>query len=165
MKFLEKDLEEIIWNADKELLSERGLTLSGNLKRQLRIGNYGIADLVNFERPYYRYENNQRILFDPGFIQVIELKNESISISAFLQAIRYLKGIKSYLGKRNFDIRDFHFIITLIGRKIDTNSDMIFLPDIIQSEKISVEIYTYSYDIDGITFNEECFYKLQNEGF
>lgn len=165
MKFLEKDLEEIIWNADKELLSERGLTLSGTLKRQLRIGNYGIADLVNFAKPDYGFKNNERILYGHGYVQVIELKNESISISAFLQAIRYLKGIQSYLKKRDFDTRDFKFIITLIGRKIDTNSDMIFLPDIIASEKISVEIYTYSYDLDGITFNEECFYKLQNEGF
>ncbi len=40
MKFLEKDLEQIIYSADKELLAQRGLEINGTLIRQLRIGNY-----------------------------------------------------------------------------------------------------------------------------
>jgi hypothetical protein len=165
MKFLERDLEEIIWNADKELLSERGLTLSGKFKRQLRIGNYGIADIVTFEKPDYDFVNNEKILYGHGRIQVIELKNDSISISAFLQAVRYIKGIKSYLKKRQFNTNDFQYVITLIGRKLDTESDLIYLPDIINTSNISVELYTYKYDFDGITFVEEYGYKLSNEGF
>ena len=53
MKFLEKDLEEIIWDAYKNdklsLINNRGLFINGLIKRQLRIGNYGIADLVQEE--------------------------------------------------------------------------------------------------------------------
>ena len=53
MNFLEKDLEEIIYNTDKEMLTERGLPYHPfeTFKRQLKIGNYGIADLVSFKKP------------------------------------------------------------------------------------------------------------------
>jgi hypothetical protein len=79
MKFLEKDLEQIIWDADKEILSERGLNLDGKLKRQLKIGNYGIADLIHFKRPvsYYDKQENKRFNVENGLIEIIELKNEN----------------------------------------------------------------------------------------
>jgi hypothetical protein len=50
MKFLEKDLEEIIFNSCKIKLCNRGLTLPEKIKRQVRIGNYGVADLIGFEK-------------------------------------------------------------------------------------------------------------------
>jgi len=53
MKFLEKDLEEIIFNADMKDLPEKGLHFTGVIKRQLRIGNYGVADLVTFTKGSY----------------------------------------------------------------------------------------------------------------
>lgn len=165
MKFLEKDLEEIIWNADKELLSERGLFLLGHLKRQVRIGNYGIADLVHFYRPQYDIINGKRWLIEDGLIEIIELKNESVSISAFMQAVRYVKGIQRYLEKRGFDDSLFKYRITLIGRKYDTTSDLIFLPDLFTNGKTEINLYRYDFDLNGISFTEELSYHLTKEGF
>jgi hypothetical protein len=167
MKFLEKDLEQIIWEADKEVLSEKGLHLDGKLKRQLKIGNYGIADLIHFKRPEYRLIDNKRRFVENGLIEIIELKNEKISISAFMQAINYVQGIKRYLEKRNFrEYRyDYTYRITLIGRHLDKNSSICYLPDLICSSEFQVEIYTYNYDLNGIQFTNESNYKLSKEGF
>lgn len=50
--FLEKTLEDIIFETSNDDLKERGLWICGNKKRQVKIGNYGIADLItcNIER-------------------------------------------------------------------------------------------------------------------
>jgi hypothetical protein len=167
MKFFEKDLEQIIWDADKEVLSERGLFLDGKIKRQLKIGNYGIADLIHFKRPIFYYDKSVNKMFnvENGLIEIIELKNEKISVSAFMQAIKYLKGIKRYLNKRNFNDDFYSYKITLIGRHLDLDSSICYLPDLICNEDLSVDIITYSYDIDGIQFQNESSYKLTNEGF
>lgn len=167
MKFLEKDLEQIIWDADKEVLSERGLHLDGKLKRQLKIGNYGIADLIHFKRPisYYDKKTMRRYNIENGLIEVIELKNEKISVSAFMQAVKYLKGIKNYLEKRNFNDCQYCYKITLIGRDLDMDSSLCYLPDVICNEEISVNIITYDYNVNGIEFKNRFGYELVNEGF
>lgn len=165
MKFLEKDLEQIIWESDKEVLSERGLLLDGKLKRQLRIGNYGISDLVHFKKPIFIYENNRNILIQEGVIEVIELKNDKISVSAFMQAVRYLKGIKRYLDNRNFQDHFYTYKITLIGKSIDLESSVCYLPDLICNADLIVELYTYNYTINGIEFKCEYGYKMTEENF
>jgi hypothetical protein len=165
MNFLEKDLEEIIYNADKELLAKKGLYVSGILKRQLRIGNYGTADLVSFHRSSHPASKK----IDPILtITVYELKKENINVSSFLQALGYTKGIKRYLEKRNFKF-EYEFEIVLIGKEIDTKSTFSYLEDIIPCNFYFatrfLSFYTYSYNIDGIEFNLETDYKLANEGF
>lgn len=171
MKFLEKDLEQIIYDADKELLAEKGLIIEGKIKRQLRIGNYGIADLVEFKRPYY-CNYFKRML--KGEIIVYELKQEKIGISAFLQALGYLKGIKTYLQRKG-SAKYYNYSITLIGKSIDINSTYTYLTDFIgeidefkeiyEGPMFSVHNYTYSYDLDGISFTREQNYNLTNPGF
>jgi len=165
MKFLEKDLEEIIFNANSDLLFERGIYLTPKLKRQVKIGNYGIADLIGFKRPEYEIVNGKRLLIDSGRIQIIELKNDKINISAFLQAINYLKGVKSYLRKRNIHTYNYIFEIVLIAKNIDKESSFIYLTDLVQSDNFEISYYTYNYDIDGISFKSESGYVLTNEGF
>jgi len=165
MKFLEKDLEEIIFNADNELLRQRGLYLTEKLKRQVRIGNYGIADLIGFKRPLFDITNGFRMLNDQGRIQIIELKNDKVNVSAFLQAVNYLRGIKNYLNKRNFKTHNYIFEIVLIAKNIDKDSAFIYLTDLVKSENFEISYYTYKYDIDGIRFNYESGYELSNQGF
>jgi len=173
MNFLEKDLEEIIFTSDKENLSKRGLFISKSetFKRQLKIGNYGIADLVSFKRPFYNpYENEVQ----KGLITVYELKKDRISISSFLQAATYLHGIKRYLKKRDLDDK-YDYSIRLIGKDIDLQSSFVYLPELISGytydEKIDrpslfyFSSYIYKYDIDGIIFKEIEGYSLINEGF
>lgn len=159
MKFLEKDLEEIIFTADKEVLSKRGLSLPKNLKRQLRIGNYGIADLVSCQI-------NKWVDHNEVIITVYELKQDKISVSAFLQAVGYLKGISHYLNSKNkFSNCIVKYELCLIGKNIDTFSNFIFLPDLISSDTFMLRCITYSYDIDGISFKDHYNFSLSQPGF
>lgn len=165
MKFLEKDLEEIIFNTDSQTLVERGLYFKGVKKRQLKIGNYGIADLVTIQRPSTL---NASINFkEPVLITVVELKKDKVGISAFLQGINYIKGIKSYLTKRNVGF-DFYFRLVLIGRELDTSGAFCYLPDIINNKDIydfQLELKTYKYNVDGLLFLDHSEYSLIDEGF
>lgn len=170
MNFLEKDLEEIIFCSDAEHLEQRGLRLRGKPKRQLRIGNYGIADIVYFNRVSDRVNPHLEI-------NVVELKKNKIGISALLQAVGYCKGIDRYLQKRNFS-SEYYFNIILIGREVDTSGNFVYLTDLINGGKYSfsgidlysgslnkLSFYRYKYSIDGISFNKESDYQLTNEGF
>ena len=88
--------------------------------------------------------------------------------------IRYLKGIRRYLNKRNIE-DNYNYKITLVGRSIDLSSSFVYLTDLISSYDLQVRleeesvfklsIYTYSYDIDGLNFDEVSDYKLTHEGF
>lgn len=155
MDFLEKDLEEIIFNSDLSKLNQKGLRLQGKLKRQLRIGNYGIADLVSFKRSYFEGTNIPCL-----YITVIELKLNSISLSGVMQAVAYARGIQDYLEQYKPDI-DYSIGIMIIGKNIDKKSGLTYIPSIFQN----IKFFTYSYDIDGIIFDEVKDYALINNGF
>lgn len=177
MTFLEKDLEEIIYEtykSDPIGLKKRGLYLNGIIKRQLRIGNYGIADLVTFERDIdYEYspdrfidkDDVETMIFEcyttPKLIvTVYELKKDKIGISAYLQALKYIKGIKRYLDEREFNY-DVGYNIVLIGKELDTSGSFCFIPDF----SSNVEFYTYNYDLDGLKFKNKKGYILTDENF
>lgn len=180
MNFLEKDLEEIIWN-DYQLngsnnLADRGLFISGKLKRQLNIGGYGISDLVSFERGFSDleemvfYENEYYKDFklsnpDKHFekclrITVYELKKEKIGISAYLQAVKYVRGIQQYLALRHKSFNVFYEIV-LIGRKLDDSGSFCFLPNVVDN----LSLITYEYGIDGLVFQKNYGYRLINNCF
>lgn len=164
MKFLEKDLEQIIYESGIDAVNKKGLPIAGKMLRQLKIGNYGIADLITFERPFIEQVTNVYKIRQQGIITVYELKKDRVSIGAFLQAVRYAKGIRSYLEKRNklhlYDIK-----IVLIGKEIDVDGAFCYLPEILNMETNFIEFYTYTFDIDGISFTEKMGYSLINEGF
>lgn len=168
MKFLEKDLEQIIFESNLSHLWGRGLYLQGRKLRQVRIGNYGIADLVILKRPAGDDFEKHR-----GIITVCELKQNKIGVSAFLQALGYLKGIDNYLGKRGFCLDNFDYEICLIGSEMESNSSFSYLTDFLIHEvsdkayfpRLHLSCYTYSYDFDGISFSREDGYKLIDEGF
>lgn len=158
MQFLERDLEDIIFNADKVKLSERGLLIEGVLKRQVKIGNYGISDLVSFRRPEYRSD----LKFRPEncSLTVFELKKDIIDEKTFFQALKYLKGLKRYFEVRNFLPSDsIDFNIVLIGREV--KGDIDFLP----AFSDNIFIFTYEYNVDGIYFKILNNSRLYNEGF
>ena len=165
MEFLEKDLEEILKSTPTQKLKNAGLEfLSGRdrIFTQLKIGNYGVADVIFCSR----YDN----YID---ITVAELKKDKIGISAFLQALRYAKGIQRFFEERgykeDFDgmlVKSFYNVsisIILIGRKLDTEGSFCFLPEFVPNKR--VEFYTYAYEFDGIKFKNEHGYKLVEEGF
>lgn len=164
MTFLEKNLEDIIWESDNEKLQERGLPIEGKKFRQLRIGNYGIADIITVQK-CRSWVTSQSYLK----ITIYEFKKEKVGISAFLQAIKYAKGIQSYMSKRK--ITEFTLDIVLCGNKIDKQSDYIYICDLFYNDfnqytKIqTVKNYEYNYDIDGISFERIKNFTLINEGF
>lgn len=167
MEFLEKDLEEIIFKSKREKIVNAGLrclTDKGKMYRQLRIGNYGVADLVTVRRYCKDMLDPWEVpeYIDKLVITVYELKKDAISISAFLQAVRYAKGIKSYIKDfRHKDI-DVCIEIVLVGRKSKTNGDVLYLNDVLGYK---VRLYDYTYEVDGIKFRELNNYSLINEGF
>lgn len=173
MKFLEKDLEQIIWESDKEKLSDKGLYLYGKLKRQLRVGMYGIPDLLEFKRPYYHTGYKK---FMKGEINIIELKKDNISVSSFFQALNYLKGVKTYIETKRPNLQySFNYRITLIGKNIDLNSSVCYLSDFFsddigeyfEHESLStfISMFTYDYDVDGLSFKEVLGYNITPKGF
>lgn len=147
MEFLEKDLEQIIFETDNATLVERGFLINGKKIRQLRIGNYGIADIVTFWRTS-----------DIIYFEVFELKKDEISIRTLLQAYNYVKGIDHYLKLRGFKTK---FYITLVGRKIDTSTSFCFLPDLIDN----LSCFIYNFDINGLKFTNCSDFNLINTGF
>lgn len=165
MKFLEKDLEQIIFETSNRELRIRGLTIFGKKYRQLRIGKYGITDIISISRPIFTPSDgvyngcHERLV-----ITVLELKKENVSISTFLQAVRYCKGIESYIKDFRGSKIKIGFNIKLIGLKI-SKSDMIYLESFLYSHNFNLEFYKYSYNVDGLKFFNEKNYKLIDEGF
>lgn len=163
MTISEKELEDLIFNADPKDLDDRGLSIVGELRRQVRIGNYGVADMVVYDRGRAYFDYNKSPYYQNPQLKIIELKKDEINISAFMQAIRYAKGIKRYFKYKKYT--DFDLTIMLIGSNIKLDSDFIYLADLINSDEIRLEIYTYSLHLDGIYFKLHSGYCLTNEGF
>lgn len=154
MNILEKDIEELIFNASKESLQKRKLFLYDNRIRQLNLLDYGIADIVcwhiGMSAPHYR----RKI-----YIQILELKKEIIDASTLMQSCRYEKGIRKMLKKYNLSKTDLKFNHILIGKKVQTNGDFVFLLDAMENCKVM----TYNLDLDsGLTFNECSNYSIIN---
>lgn len=158
MDFLERDLEDIIYNALQsedgyDFINERGLDICYSpdhfiCKRQLKIGNYGIADLVTLSR------------YTQGglYIEVIELKKGEVNVDTYLQANRYITGIKRYVERFHPKLRVV-YSVTLIGRHIN-RGDWVYIIDQVENLKV----LTYKYDIDGIRFESHSGYVLIDEG-
>jgi hypothetical protein len=161
MQFLERDLEDIIFNTPNEKLQEKELYIHGKKKRQVRIGNYGIADLITLETGGFLEGGDGRKgrHVEPPVITIYELKQQKINIGTFVQALGYARGVQSYLNQRRF--YGYQINIVLIGRELEKNSNFTYLPDFVDN----LQIMTYSYDVEGILFNSYTGYKLVNEGF
>lgn len=156
MDFLEKDLEDIVFDTNNRLLIDRGLghtRLARKKYRQVKIGNYGIADLITV----HFYEKSFNIC-----IRVWEFKKGKINTDTFLQGMRYLKGVQRYLERR-YKEKDYFFDyqLILVGKDIDLSDSMCYIPDFFTD----VYFYTYKYNFDGIEFINKYGYKLTEEGF
>lgn len=145
MKFLEKDLESIIWHAQKtkdvrNKLSQRGLDITGKMFRQFNLYEYGICDLLTVTKTDKRTFN----------IRIYELKLGKIDINAIMQVYRYRHGVIDYLSNKNLD-RFLNIELVLIGDCFDSNSNLAFL----YNSLYNCQVYTYSFNIDGIKFDLE----------
>tara|TARA_R110000803_G_scaffold199696_1_gene263810 strand:- start:590 stop:1051 length:462 start_codon:yes stop_codon:yes gene_type:complete len=153
MRFLEKDLEDIIFNAPNEDLRKRGLFIGGKKLRQVRIGNYGIADLITVN---FNTEVCDGTVTQYPVVTVYELKKDSVNGSTFTQLLRYVKGVKRYC-----DINyEFNVIVKGVMIGSSTSDDIIYLPCV-----SDFRTYNYNYNYDGIKFLEKKGFVLTNEGF
>ena len=177
MNFLEKDLEEIIYKSDNSLLNERGYNISGKKFRQVRLGNYGIADLIYYLKPrHILSEDAECSFFRQGIITIVELKKDVIDVNCFIQSLRYAKAVRRFLEKRGIE-NQYRIVISLVGKSIDVSSSFIYLTDLMLDlndafsiydfvkTPISLSIHTYSYELDGLKFNSHSDWCLKNEGF
>lgn len=142
MNILEKEIEDIVYYTSVQKLSKRGLNLYENRVRQVALGPYGIADIICYRKIDTKYD-----------IQILEIKKEEVSDSAFFQAIRYSKAVLHIIGEENIN----SLSIILIGKYIDRSEPLCYTPDIFHNLKI----FTYSISIDlGILFRQEGGYGL-----
>lgn len=168
MKFLERDLEEIIMKSENHKLRDKGLEIIGEKRNQVRIGNYGIADIVTFDKGYF-YKSKQGIIEEQKpTVTVYELKKDNVSLSSFAQVCNYMKGVRDYFNHTNRDLDEYKWKIVLIGKTVDKNSSLVYLPDLFTYTEegcVQLDIYEYEYDIDGILFNQIYDYSLAKKGF
>ncbi len=151
MDFLERDLEQIIFETENKYLNERGLGIYGKKFRQINIGNYGRLDIATI---HWECNNIK--------ITVYELKKGVIDMNTLAQALSYCKGISRYISKRGiFNGINIEYDIVLIGNDIAYNKGFSYIQDFFEN----ISLVTYDYKYDGIFFNNEYDYKLKNEGF
>lgn len=162
MDFLEKDLEDIIWDSsqikeERELLAIRGLDISGKLYRQVKLGEYGILDLMSIAIYNSCIE-----------VTIYELKKDEINFLTMMQASRYGTAIREYIGIEYYNLnRPVNIKFVLIGKSVDLKSDFIFLYN--HSDNFTIKLYTYALDglrfstiSKGYTLSDEDFKNLKN---
>ena len=168
MKFLECDLEEIIMKSENHKLRDRGLEIIGKKRNQVRIGNYGIADIIVFDKGYFNRREDGIVETEKPTVTVYELKKDNVSLSSFAQVCNYVKGVKDYFEHTNRDVFDYKWKVVLIGKNVDKNSSLVYFPELFcstEDSSIQVEIYEYNYGLDGIEFNQIYDYSLIKKGF
>ncbi len=159
MNILEKEIEDIIWNAihsEPQILSDRGLYIPPNHTwfRQLDLGSYGIADMVSVRKGLDPFDDTKTL-----YVTVYELKKDEINLGVLLQAASYCKGILRIADKfaKNHTIE---FRIRLIGKTLNMGNNFCYLPDCFPL----LQIFTFAINMtDGIKFHNEYNYKQNNE--
>lgn len=143
MGFLEKDLEDLIFNNSQSVegrmkLAERGLLISAKTYRQVELSGYGRLDL----RSVSMCDN--RLLFN-----IYELKKETVGMKTFLQACRYRQALQNIVINRTKTKRESEYKIVLIGRDVKKDDGFLELYEYI--DFVDVIIYDHD-DILGTTF-------------
>src|SRR5579871_3922858 len=103
--FLEKTLEDIIYD-HKEIIHERGFSkFYKNTERQFRLPNGQIIDLFTFE-----------IMDDILYFKIIELKRLELNLSSIWQIYSYFQFIWEQCVNRYKDVK---YELILAGRTAD----------------------------------------------
>jgi len=175
MNFLEKDLEDIIFDNAQTLegiyqLKERGLPITGIPYRQVNFGSYGIADLITVTTKKEIDGDGTRNDFVMGYQSVLvanvmeftiyELKKDEVNVGTLKQALNYAKAIKLAFSDSDISLSRYPNIkIVLIGNTVEKSSSFVYMPDFFNN----LSIYTYEYAINGIAFKEHSEYRQTKE--
>lgn len=147
----EADLEKFLMKSKDLFLSNLG---PYQYKNQVRIGNYGIADIVGY------FDSEDEMGAASRSYVVIELKNRELRYEDFFQACRYAKGLERS-HSNNDKIMCSEIRIILFGTN-ETDADILYLPDLFEN------IGVYGYEISpktGFSVREFSSINLLNEGF
>lgn len=151
MDFLEKELEDISWDAynkpnGRKILAEKGLVVRGKLYRQVNLGFYGRLDLVDvFVK--------DRCLF----INIFELKGGELGMNSLAQVLRYKFALSCWVNGNCLNIKNFHIRCTLIGRSLKEDGI-----EYACQQTTSMTALLYKVDIEGVHFediNNICTYE------
>ncbi len=156
MDFLEKDLEDILYNSSQNDVFPLGLHhfYFDSIFRQVRITGYGVIDLMTL-----RYDNDSKEIT----ITIYELKNKKVSAETFWQLLRYIKAVNQVINDFNLKNHPIRVLGVMIGREIDDSNDFCFLPTLDTNQ---ISIYTYNYSLKGIRFKlqGDSYYKTAYKG-
>lgn len=139
-KFLEKDLEDIIYS---KALSEHGKadlkkwglnSINGRVFRQVYLGNHGIADLVFIKPPMWNMNPATGQMGNYCMVEIYELKKDKISAKDVGQVCRYMDAFS-----------EMHMNGSLSG----------LFPDFKESFQVYIEGC-----LIGASFNRDVYYQL-----
>ena len=150
--FLERDLEQIIYETDQTELTNRGLhcLYYDKIFRQVNLGAYGVADIITVK---YRKGSCRQFC-----VTIYELKQSEINVSTLMQCCRYLYAIKDFISNNypDYPTLNLEYKIVIVGERINTNSDFTFL----LSSMPNTSAFTYKYKFNGISFAEHGEYAI-----
>lgn len=153
MKFLEKDLETIIYE-NRDAMYGRGLFICDHeiMLRQFNLLDYGTADLIGIK--FIGRDIQRRKVI---YVTVYELKQEVVDASTLLQAYRYVEGIK-HMIRNHYNLKNtrISYSVCLIGASVQKKGDFVLAMNNIPSACI----FTYDYKFDGIHFTHEHGYSI-----
>ena len=152
MIFFDKSIKGLIQETETDVLNNKGLGIPlGKRFLDLRIGNYGIADMIVATR----------IQGGLGIV-ILLFKDYEIGIKDFINALEIRRGIERFYQKRgcklNYTIK---IKIKLVGGDLEKSGGFRYLPNLFPG----IENIVYSLGVEGLSFKslENCI--LTDEGF
>ncbi len=108
------------------------------IKRQVRLGGYGIADLITLYP--------ERLPWGETMVtaNIIELKSVALNMDALGQLSRYMTAVKEVLNVN-------HVYGTLLAPSVEVTGDFAY---ILNNLPENIRCFTYSLDLDGFNINE-----------
>lgn len=174
MRYLEKDIEDLLHNLLKENNQDKlnslgfdALIANNDITwhRQPKFGGYGIGDLMGVSASKaVDVIDNKSFEYDILMIQLIEIKNEPLKSRHIDQVLRYKKAIDDYMLNHFCDneqlymdgfykFNDWEIESYLIAPSIEGGHYI--LNEMIRHES-PINLYTFDVNIiDGITFYKE----------
>ena len=156
MKFLEKDLEDIIYEMSLThegcvALRKRGFYFSNwdfPFTRQLDLGRFGKPDLIQIAGLSCGGEKMLEV-------NICELKRGNTSMDTFDQSLKYIRGIDYVIDE--LGIRDqfssIHYSLVMVGKSHDLSDNHVYLAHMLRNDHIYIKLLSYEFSIDkGLVF-------------
>lgn len=132
--FLERTLEDIVFNNRREIHLYGLPKFKNTAFRQVILPSGRKIDILGFEI------NNGHLDFD-----IYELKKDIINIDSVCQAFNYFEEIKGLIRGH---FKSWSASIIMVGKRYEPIS-------VLEGMNIPVNVFTYEYELNGISFKKE----------